>query len=148
MRRLRPHLYFGASVHPPDLQHLRRAQISAILSLQEPGVDLLTAAVERMRAACEPGIRFVNVPIHDHDPHAIIARLPEALERLDELINERRTVYVHCSEGVNRAPSVSLAHIVCHEGLTVDAALAEILRCDRGARPYAEVVDWLRQGRR
>jgi protein-tyrosine phosphatase len=144
MRRLRAGLYIGPSVHPPDLPRLRRAAVSAVLSLQEPGVDLPRAAVERMRAACEPRIAFRNVPIHDYDPDAVVAALPSALSLLIGLISQGRVVYLHCSEGVNRAPSVALAYLVHHEGLAVEQALLELRQCDPGARPYAAVVEWLR----
>jgi predicted protein tyrosine phosphatase len=144
MRRLRGHLHFGASVHPADLGRLRRAGITAVLSLQQPGVDLPHAAVERMRAACEPRVAFHNVGIHDYDPAAVIAALPRALSVLDGLIASGRTVYLHCSEGINRAPSVALAYLVRAEGLAVDAALADLHTADPGARPYAAVIDWLR----
>jgi len=147
MRRLRPHLYFGGSVHPPDLPRLRRSGITAILSLQQPRIDLPIAAMERMRAACEPRITFRNIGIHDYDPDAVIAALPETLISLHGLIADGRVVYVHCSEGINRAPSVALAYVVSHEGLAVDDAVAELRRCDPGAKPYAAVIEWLRGSR-
>ena len=145
MRRLRPHLYFGPSVHPIDLPRLRRVGITAVMSLQQPGVDLPPAAIERMRAACERRhIRFHNIGIHDYDPDAVIAALPDCLDRLGGLVREGYVVYVHCTEGINRAPSISLAYLVRHESLDVDAALAELRRSDHGVRPYAAVIEWLR----
>jgi protein-tyrosine phosphatase len=147
VRQLRPQLYFGPSVHPVDLPRLHGAGITAVLSLQQPDVDLPHAALERMRAACEPRIVFRNVGIHDYDPDAVIAALPVALPSLHELIGGGHTVYVHCTEGINRAPSVALAYVVRYEGLDVDGALAELQRCDAGARPYATLVNWLRNGR-
>jgi len=146
MRRLRGHLHFGPSVHPADLGRLRRAGITAVLSLQQPGVDLPHAAIERMRAACAPRVVFHNVGIHDYDPAAVIAALPRVLPVLDGLIADGRTVYLHCSEGINRAPSVALAYLVRAEGLGVDAALADLRKADPGVRPYAAVIDWLRAG--
>lgn len=146
MRQLRPHLHFGASVHPADVPRLRRIGITAVLSLQQAGVDLPQAAIERMRAACEPGILFRNVAIRDYDPHAVIAAVPRALSLLRTLLAEGRVVYLHCSEGINRAPSVALAYLVRGEEVDVDAALAHLRACDPGARPYAAVIDWLRNG--
>jgi protein-tyrosine phosphatase len=115
-----------------------------VLSLQQPGIDLPHAAVERMRAACEPQLVFCNVGIHDYDPHAVIESLPVVLPVLHTLIGAGRVVYLHCSEGINRAPSVALAYLVRHEGLDIDAALAQLRRCDAGARPYTAVIDSLR----
>jgi len=146
MRQLRPHLHLGPSVHATDVARLRRAGVTAVLSLQQAGIDLPRAAMERMRAACEPRIVFHNVGIHDYDPDAVIEALPAALAVLQGLIGDGRIVYLHCSEGINRAPSVALAYLVRGEGMDVDAAMAELRRCDAGARPYAAVIDWLRSG--
>ena len=148
MRRLRAQLHFGPSVHAADVPRLRRAGITAVLSLQQSGIDLPRAAMERMRAACEPRIVFRNVGIHDYDPDAVITALPAALDVLHALIGAGRVVYLHCSEGINRAPSVALAYLVRHESLAVDQALAELRSCDPGARPYAAVIEWLRDGLR
>lgn len=148
MRQLLSNLHVGASVHPTDVPRLRRAGITAVLSLQQPGVDLPRAAMERMRSACEPQIVFRNIGIHDYDPDAVIAALPEALSVLQSLVVEGRVVYLHCSEGINRAPSVALAYLVRCEGLDVDTALAALRRCDVGARPYPAVVDALRRAGR
>ncbi len=147
MRRLRPHLYLGPSVHPTDLPRLRRSGITAVLSLQQLGIDLPHAAAERMRVACEPAMLFRNVGIHDYDPQAVIAALPLALPLLHQLLADGHTVYLHCTEGINRAPSVALAYLVQHEGLDVEAALADLHRCDPGARPYPPLLDWLRTTR-
>ena len=129
-----------------DVPRLRRAGITAVLSLQQPDVDLPRAAMDRMRAACEPRIVFHNVGIHDYDPDAVVAALPGVLRLLQGLIADGQVVYLHCSEGINRAPSVALAYLVHYESLDVDAALAEVQRSDPGVRPYAVVIDWLRGG--
>jgi dual specificity protein phosphatase-like protein len=144
VRHFRPHLYFGPSVHATDLPRLRRAGITAVLSLQQPRIDVPLAAIERMRAACEPRIAYRNMAVHDYDPDALIAALPDVLASLQALIGDGRIVYVHCSEGINRAPSVALAYVIHHERLDVDDALAELRRCDPGAKPYQAVIKWLR----
>lgn len=147
MIRIRPALFVGPSVHPADLPRLRRAGITAILSLQEPDQDLPLAAIERMRQSCAPHIELHNLAVPDYDPHALIARLAHILPLLRDLLARARVVYLHCSEGVNRAPSVALAHLMRSEGLGIDDALAELRRVYPGARPYAELVDWLRHER-
>jgi predicted protein tyrosine phosphatase len=137
-------LYVGGSVHPADVARLRRSGITAVISLQQPGVDLPLQAIERMREACIPHIEFQNIGIRDYDPDAVIAALPRTLVVVDHLIRAGRVVYVHCSEGINRSPSVALAYLVRCERFDIDGALAEIRRCDPGARPYAAVIEWLR----
>lgn len=143
MAPIRPHLFTGPTVGPDDLPRLRARGIGAILSLQRAGVDLAEEAVARMRAACAPTVAFRNVAIPDYDPEAVLARLPEALAALADLLRDGRVVYLHCTEGINRAPSIALAHLVVHEGLAVPQALADLRKAAPLARPYPAVVDWL-----
>lgn len=145
MRRIRPRLLVGPAAHPQDLLRLKRAGVTAVLSLQEPGRDLPQAAIERIRAACGDAIVYRNVGVRDYDPHDLIRRLPAVLEALQELQRDGHVVYVHCCEGVNRSPSVVLAYLVRIEGMDVDAALEHQREIDPVGRPYAEFVDYLRR---
>ena len=135
----------GAGIGPEDVPRLRRGGVTGILSLQQTGPDIRPEAVERIRRACasSPAIAHRNVPIRDYDPHDLIARLPEALAAVRELSGSDRLVYVHCNEGVNRAPSVALGVLVLDRELPVAEALARVERAHPGARPYEEFVRWL-----
>jgi hypothetical protein len=99
MRQLRPQVFIGPSVHPTDLHRLRRAGVTAVLSLQEPGADLPKTVIEHMRSVCEPsGVQFFNVGIPDYDPAALIASLPVVLVELDRLVRSGQVVYCNVSE--------------------------------------------------
>jgi protein-tyrosine phosphatase len=69
------------------------------------------------------------------------------LAALRELLDAGHTVYVHCCEGVNRAPSAALAYLIRVEGRSVDEALEHFSRVDPVGRPYAEFIAWLRDPR-
>lgn len=143
MKCIRPYLFVGPGVLAQDVPQLRRAGISAVLSLQEPGVDLLASAIERMRVACEPAIVFRNVAVRDYDPMALIHTLPQALGCLRALVEDGHTVYLHCSEGINRAPSLALAYLVRHESLAVMTARSLIASCHPAAHPYDVLLQFL-----
>lgn len=143
MRQLRPYLWIGPAIFPADLARVRRAGITAVLSLQEPGIDLLPSALEQMRRACEPEIAFHSLGVRDYDPAAVIQALPQALATLQSLIAADRVVYLHCSEGINRSPSVALAYLVRHENLPLALAVEELSRCHPAARPYQSLLTWL-----
>jgi hypothetical protein len=140
-----PWLRIGPGLVPGDLPRLRRAGVRAILSLQEPG-DIAPAAVEGIRVACAapPEVAYRRVPIRDYDPGDLVARLPAAVAELDRLLEGGRIVYLHCTEGVNRAPSVALGHAVLSLGEPCDAALARLRAAHPMARPYDLFIDWLR----
>lgn len=145
MRRIRPKLFVGPAAHPQDILHLKRAGVTAVLSLQEPVRDLPEAAIERIRAACGDAIVYRNVGVRDYDPHDLIRRLPVVLDELRDLHRAGHVIYVHCCEGVNRSPSVVLAYLVRIEGMQVDDALEFLRSVDPVARPYAEFVEFLRK---
>ena len=145
MRRIRPSLFVGPAALPEDIRRLQRAGVTAVLSLQEPVRDLPEAVIQRIREACGEAVAYRNVAVRDYDPYDLIRRLPAVLEALVELHRAGHVVYVHCCEGVNRAPSVCLAYLVKIEGLEVDDAIEELAHVDPVGRPYAEFVDWLRR---
>lgn len=136
----------GPGIGPHDVARLRRAGVTGILSLQEPGVDIRDDALERIRAACAalPDVAWRNVAIRDYDPQDLIRRVPAAIAALRGLVAERRVVYLHCCEGVNRAPSIALAYLVLERGIALDDALDRLRDAHAGARPYAEFLTWLR----
>ncbi len=146
MRSILPELLVGPGIAPADVPRLRRAGVTAVLSLQEPGADILDGAMARIRAACAapPEILWRNVAIRDYDPDDLVRRLPEALAALRELVGSGRVVYLHCCEGVNRAPSVALAHLVFDRGLDVETALEALLAAHAQARPYEQFLAWIR----
>jgi protein-tyrosine phosphatase len=146
VRRIRPTLFVGPAAHPQDIARLKRAGVTAVLSLQEPVRDLPQAVIERIREACGDAIVYRNLGVRDYDPHDLIRRLPAILAALAEMRRGGHVIYVHCCEGVNRSPSVALAYLVRLEGMEVDEALAHLRRVDPAGRPYREFVDFLRTG--
>ncbi len=143
MQSIRPYLIVGPGILASDVPRLRRAGVTAVLSLQEPDVDLRLSAMEQVRRACQPSMEFHNVAVQDYDPQAVIRALPQALAILHHLVRSGRVVYLHCSEGINRSPSIALAYLVQHERLSLGEAVAELLRCHPSARPYQSLRDWL-----
>ena len=117
--------------------------VTALLSLQTDedlgarGLRWSTVWNLAMRA----WITAVRVPIRDFDKRDLLARIEPALAALDELLGNGHRVYVHCSAGLNRSPTVCIAHFVrgdAHRG--VDAAWAFVLARHPEAVPYLDVV--------
>ena len=112
--RILPTLFIGrAPATPADVAGLKRRGISAVLSLLTDD-DLAALGLswirlqEWYRAA---GIEAHRLPIEDWSAQALIARLDEAVQALDRLLAVGHTVYLHCTAGVNRSPSVALGYL-------------------------------------
>ena len=72
-------------------------------------------------------------PLIDHDLHHQQLQLPSAVNTLRDLLQVGHRVYVHCTLGTNRAPTVVLAYLAVIEGMSVSRAITQI----RQVRPYA-----------
>jgi phosphohistidine swiveling domain-containing protein len=64
-----------------------------------------------------PDVEYAHIPIEEHDksPAARARRLQDirqAVDTLERWTNERKKIYVHCREGMNRSPSVIAAYLI------------------------------------
>ena len=58
------------------------------------------------------GIKAIHFPIIDFNEHDLSSKLFEAAKILNDLINhEGKTVYVHCTAGMGRAPASVLVYL-------------------------------------
>ncbi len=130
-----------------DVEQLRKLGVSAVLSLQSDSdlnrTGLSWAAIWRLQM--ERGLEVHRHAITDFNPQDLINKLEEAVTLLDDLAARHERVYVHCTAGVNRSPSVCIAWLFMRKGRTVDEAVKEVLRRRTVAQPYPQVLRWLRK---
>ena len=145
--RILPTLFIGrAPATAADVAGLKRRGISAVLSLQTDD-DLAALGLswsrleEWYRAAA---IAAHRLPIEDWSAQAVIARLDEAVQALDRLLAAGHTVYLHCTAGVNRSPSVALGYLRQVKKEPLRRALRRITRSRPQAAPYPDVLGVLR----
>jgi len=116
------------------------AGCGAILCLQSDacfealGID---GAAVRARAA-QRGLLWLRVAVRDFDRLDQAAMLPDIVRALAALTRLRRTVYVHCTAGINRAPLSVVGLLTFARGWELEAAVSHV-RSERGqANPYVE----------
>ena len=118
-----------------DVLEIKAVGATALLSLQTDE-DLAERGLswsdieDWCRAA---GIVARREPVRDFDPDHLTERLPDCARTLDELIGSGHRVYLHCTAGVNRSPSVAIAWLVWKRGKTLEEAYAFVTR-----RRYSE----------
>lgn len=143
-----PSLYIGSG--PPsesDLKELwRQVRLTALFSLQtDADLAVRNLSWEREAAWCHAnGIAAHRLPIEDWSAQDVIDHMNEAVEILRHLLEDGHVVYLHCSAGVNRSPSIALGYLVRVRGHSVEEALGLVQQARPGARPYPEVLDVLR----
>ena len=143
--RVLPELLVGEYPRVEDVPWLRANHgVSAILSLQDDD-DLFGKGItlhDLERAYASEGIAFRRHPVADYDLDALAATLPRALADLQGLFDAGHRVLVHCNAGYNRAPTLAVAYLHRHRGLTL-AEARDQMRNVRACVPYMTVLEKL-----
>ena len=130
-----------------DVEQLKRLGVSGVLSLQSDSdlsrTGLSWAALWRLQV--ERGLEVHRHSIVDFNPQDLIQNLEQAVDLLEDLTSRHERVYVHCTAGVNRSPTICIAWLFMRQGRTVDAAIEEVLRRRTVAQPYPQVIRWLKR---
>ena len=116
--------------------------VSTVVCLQDE-FDLAAKNVllgELTAAYTTAGIVFHHHPIADGDAAALASRLPAILGVIDAALAARGRVYVHCNAGFNRAPTVAIAFLRAHRGLSDEAAWAHVKQ-RRACAPYRRALE-------
>lgn len=144
---IRPNLYVGSAPRSrAEVEELAAHSVTAVLSLQTDD-DLTKEGLRWKRLEhwySSAGIEARRVPIDDNSPEAVIAKLDEAVTSLSTLLDQGHTVYLHCSAGVNRSPTIAIAYLVKAEGLSVDEALGLVTNARFNVQPYRQALAHLR----
>jgi protein-tyrosine phosphatase len=143
--RIQPRLLVGAFLESEhEIEMLRRQEgVTAVLNLQtneDIGVGRFFAEPPETLYAAS-GVRLYRVPVRDFDESHLQQRLPECVTALHRLLEEGHTVYLHCTAGVNRSPTVAIAYLHWCLGWELDSAVKHV-----GERRYCSPkVDAIRQ---
>lgn len=144
--RLDPLLAVGCWPEADQRPWLAAEGITGLLSLQSDA-DLAARGVEWPEWGAEYealGIRALRVPIVDLDPRDLARHLDLAVQAIHALICDGRAVYVHCNAGLNRSTTSTIAYLMAHRGLSLEAAWHQVTSRHRSA-PYQHVlVQWAR----
>ena len=139
-----PDLFVGpAPTSVEDVERLAALGISRLLSLQTDR-DLAARGLHwntLWGLLMARGIRAERQPIIDFDNKDFARHLGAAVDMLDELVQPdvaTPRVYVHCTAGINRSPSVILAWLARENGM--DAAKSLLAKAHPDAVPYDDLV--------
>lgn len=138
-----PTVYVGSCPQTTyDVDRLaRELGVSGVLNLQtDEDYEVLGCNWDSLaRHYDSKKIEVRRVPIIDFDSHDLTLHLPEAVRALDELLGAGRFVYVHCTQGMGRAPSVVVAYLHWIVQLDLDDAADHLLHC-RHCMPDVDAV--------
>jgi protein-tyrosine phosphatase len=135
-------LLIGEYPRVEDVAWLKQSfGITAVHSLQDDydlshhGLD-----IDDLRSAYHHHeIKLVRTPISDGSADDARRHLKAALHDLRALVKSGQRVYLHCNAGLNRAPTVAIAFLRSHEGMSLDEAAAHVKR-RRACGPFMTVL--------
>lgn len=138
--RVLPNLFVGPDPRAvEDFEELRSRQITAILSLQTDEDLRDRGAGWEKKSASAAGLAFRIVPVIDFNSADLQRKLPDCVSALDEMLKAGQTVYVHCTAGVSRSPTVVAAYLHWCLGWPLKRALAH-LKKKRDCCPNADAI--------
>jgi protein-tyrosine phosphatase len=131
--RVLPQVLVGSCPQTAEDVHVLAAglTVTAVLSLQTdedlPYDHQQWLAIQELYRRLS--IRLCRVPVRDFDSADLRARLPECVRTLNELLRQGHTVYVHCTAGMNRSPSVVVAWLHWMQPCELETALRQVTSC-------------------
>jgi len=121
-----------------DFRALKRAQVTTVVSLETEEDETDGGKSERRLAeAC--GMKLVSLPVMDFNRLELIKKLPACVDELERLIADGDVVYLHCTAGVNRSPTVAVAYLHWKLRWPLEEALEHMGRC-RNCCPDEEAI--------
>jgi protein-tyrosine phosphatase len=135
-------LFIGS--HPQNIDDIERLRqesaITAVLNLQTvedmQSVKLNWRPLEAHYRAS--GIDLLRLPVKEEQIE-LREKLPGCVRTLAGLITAGRTVYVHCTEGVGRSPTIAIGYLHWSLGWRFDAAVRHVKQA-RQCSPHLEAL--------
>jgi protein-tyrosine phosphatase len=112
-----------------DFRELMSLHVTAILSLQTEEDDSADAIEKERTTADAAGMSFTHLPVTDFDRHELGRKLPKCVELVEKLVAAGDVVYLHCTAGVNRSPTVAVAYLHWSLQWPLERALEHMRAC-------------------
>jgi protein-tyrosine phosphatase len=128
------YLFLGSYRHSVNRSYLLEKKIVHILCVAEDA-----------KPVNPKQYRFLHVPISDFGDTVLVDVLPECFEFIDEAKKKGRAVLVHCSQGINRSPTVVIAYLMAKEGWSLRKAYDHVKSKRRMISPHELYFEQLQQ---
>ena len=141
--RILPQLFVGTCPRSAvDVDRIcNDARVSAVLNLQTDR-DFAEYEIDWSRLEDHYRARNVTVrrvPIIDFNVADLRRKLVSAVDTLEELLASDHTVYLHCTAGIGRAPTIAVARLALCGGWELDSAVEQVTS-RRSCAPNLDVI--------
>lgn len=125
----------------------QQAKITGLISVQSDD-DLAILGINWQAIESylkQQGITVTRVPIIDFNDRELLKGLPDAIAAVHFLRATGKRTYLHCTAGLNRSPSVAIAYLAAHQGMSLDEAWEQVTS-RRHCMPVRKVLEkWWKQ---
>jgi protein-tyrosine phosphatase len=135
-------LWVGRFVRYEEVRVLQQMEITTVLSLQSDDDLAWYGVPERKlsKAFLEAGIESRRIPVPDFNIEALDHNISEcAVEIRSALAPPWTRVYLHCTAGINRAPTAAAAYLMLAQGISAQEAF-NCVTSRRHCSPYIDVL--------
>ncbi len=136
-------LWIGCYPRGEDLGDFRRMAISTVVSLQDQrDIASLGIPLKEMKDAyTQAGIDFRQVAVRDFDREDLLEKLEACVAMIELALAPRSArVYLHCTAGLNRAPTAAAAFLMRSQGMSARQAY-DFVVAHRYCRPHLDVLE-------
>ena len=108
-----------------DFQSISKKGINTIINLQtDKDLEIRQLNIDILNNyASKYGIEIKRYPIEDFNKEELYNKLQDGAYLLNQLIKEGKTVYVHCTAGIGRSPSVIIIYLILYENYSIRDAV-------------------------
>jgi len=141
--RVNPTLFVGTCPsNELDIKQIRLMGVTGVLNLQtdEDFVKWKVNYPQVEQASYDFDLVIQRMPIIDFDDEDLTQHLPAAVNLLHRLIAVGHTIYLHCTAGRDRSPTVAVAYLAKYKNMTVEQA-KDHLESLRACRPKIEIIE-------
>jgi protein-tyrosine phosphatase len=140
---LKNRLWVGSYIRAEEVKLLRQLGITDVLSLQsEKDLENYRIPQDKLLKSYQlENIQFHRVPIIDFDRNSLSALISDGVQELEKaMLPNGARVYIHCTAGINRAPTIAAAYLIKVEGMSAYEAFNHVV-ARRRCSPYLEVLE-------
>lgn len=136
-----PYLFLGNAENSTDLEALERHKIRYIINV----TPNLPNAFENEGI----GIKYMQIPIHDHWSQNLASFFPDAIAFIDDARQKKQGVLVHCVAGISRSVTITLAYLMHKLSMPLNDAYDFVRRRKANISPnfnfMGQLLDYERQ---
>ncbi|KAF0250393.1 MAG: Dsp [bacterium] len=141
--RILPNLYVGTVPKTfDDVERLiREVGVTAVINLQtDDDFEWYQVDLTKIQQYYEKqNIEVMRKPIQDFQLEDLRDKLPECANTVDEFARNGHIIYLHCTAGINRSPTVAIGYLYSYLGYDMEAAIS-VVKTSRICDPYLEAL--------